>query len=270
MEQVQVTIACAGCKKRFFEAGFKVNRLGQRLKTCLECNVRDRAKRERSKCQHGRQRRLCRECEGYAAGICEHDRERHCCKVCNPDKCRRKNELAKFRTYQREGGWPIMPLVRKSTRDQCDYVAAKLARDFAKLLDENRVTKAEYDALMALRRDWTGPVEGDDPKNMMTPFERWGIPHGPSVIYAPQVTAASAYASDVNRAAWPLRCCLADPSTYSAKNRVTRWLCLSCRAGWEATWDAIRENPAARCPSCVAKGPTLTDDELAEILGFAL
>ena len=31
------TIRCSCCKKKFYEEGFKVNRLGQRLKTCLEC-----------------------------------------------------------------------------------------------------------------------------------------------------------------------------------------------------------------------------------------
>lgn len=48
MEPARVTIACAGCKKRFFEEGFKVNRLGARLKTCLECNERDKARRARA------------------------------------------------------------------------------------------------------------------------------------------------------------------------------------------------------------------------------
>ena len=34
------TIRCSRCKKHFFADGFKVNRLGRRLKTCLECNDR--------------------------------------------------------------------------------------------------------------------------------------------------------------------------------------------------------------------------------------
>ena len=178
----QETIQCSRCKKRFFEDGFKVSRLGRRNKTCLECNVRAKADAERNKCPHGRQRNLCRDCGGKSR--CEHDRQRNSCRDCNPDGCRRANELGKFRTYQREGGWPIMPLVRKSTRDQCDYVAIKLAREFTKLLEEGRVTQAEYDALMTLRRHWTGPVENDDPQNLMTPFDRWGIPHGPSPVYA--------------------------------------------------------------------------------------
>ena len=38
----EMIIKCTGCKKHFFEDGFKVNRLGRRLKTCLECNERAR------------------------------------------------------------------------------------------------------------------------------------------------------------------------------------------------------------------------------------
>ena len=37
----QQLIQCSGCKKRFFEDGFKVSRLKKRLRTCLECNERD-------------------------------------------------------------------------------------------------------------------------------------------------------------------------------------------------------------------------------------
>ncbi len=35
------------CYKRFFVDGFKVNRLGRRNKTCLECTARSKADRER-------------------------------------------------------------------------------------------------------------------------------------------------------------------------------------------------------------------------------
>ena len=43
----QETIQCSRCKKKFFEDGFKVDRLGHRLKTCLECNARRRAAAQR-------------------------------------------------------------------------------------------------------------------------------------------------------------------------------------------------------------------------------
>ena len=34
--------ACSGCHKKFYLLGFKVNRLGLRNKTCLECAARRR------------------------------------------------------------------------------------------------------------------------------------------------------------------------------------------------------------------------------------
>ena len=76
----QETIRCSRCKKRFFEDGFKVNRLGRRLKTCLECNERVKVEQERYRCPHGRQRSRCRECDGV--GICDHNRLRFQCYQC--------------------------------------------------------------------------------------------------------------------------------------------------------------------------------------------
>ena len=43
----QALIQCSGCKKKFFTDGFKVTRLGKRLKTCLECNARGLANKHR-------------------------------------------------------------------------------------------------------------------------------------------------------------------------------------------------------------------------------
>ena len=34
--------ACSGCHKKFYLSGFKINRLGLRNKTCLECAARRR------------------------------------------------------------------------------------------------------------------------------------------------------------------------------------------------------------------------------------
>ena len=39
--------ACSGCHKKFYADGFKVTRLGLRLKTCLECNARYALKQDR-------------------------------------------------------------------------------------------------------------------------------------------------------------------------------------------------------------------------------
>jgi len=40
MNNLELEIKCTGCKKKFHASGFKNNRLGHRLKTCLECNGR--------------------------------------------------------------------------------------------------------------------------------------------------------------------------------------------------------------------------------------
>ena len=39
--------ACSGCHKKFYADGFKINRLGLRHKTCLECSARALAKQAR-------------------------------------------------------------------------------------------------------------------------------------------------------------------------------------------------------------------------------
>ena len=158
----------------------RFNAAGQELFKCSQCSGW-RTDEEYDKDRHGIRRKGCLPCRlKREAKRCEHNLQPHSCRKCNPDGSRRANELKKFRTYQREGGWPIMPLIRQPTRAQCEFTTAKLTRDFTKLLEEGRVTQAEYDGLMALRRDWTGPIANDDPQNLLTPFQRWGIPHGPS------------------------------------------------------------------------------------------
>ena len=42
----EAPIQCSGCKKKFFSDGFKVTRLGKRLKTCIECNKRHLVKKQ--------------------------------------------------------------------------------------------------------------------------------------------------------------------------------------------------------------------------------
>ena len=46
-EVERIPIQCCGCKKKFFPDGFKVTRLGRRMKTCIECNDRQRLKQRR-------------------------------------------------------------------------------------------------------------------------------------------------------------------------------------------------------------------------------
>ena len=68
-----------------------------------------------------------------------------------------------------------MPVVRGTEQRSHILISDKLALAFTELLDEGRVSQNEYDALIALHREWTGPVENDDPQNLLTPFQRWGV-----------------------------------------------------------------------------------------------
>ena len=47
LDSEQTPIQCCGCKKKFFSNGFRVTRLGRRLKTCIECNDRQAKKQRR-------------------------------------------------------------------------------------------------------------------------------------------------------------------------------------------------------------------------------
>ena len=76
----QEIIQCSRCKKKHFVSHFRVNRLGRRNKTCLDCNAQKKAADERNKCQHLRRRNQCKECGG--ASICQHLRRRNQCKEC--------------------------------------------------------------------------------------------------------------------------------------------------------------------------------------------
>jgi len=62
MAAEQEPIQCTACKKKFYEDGFKTNRLGRRLKTCLECNARDRVRHERFKNRHPNRCSRCSRC----------------------------------------------------------------------------------------------------------------------------------------------------------------------------------------------------------------
>jgi hypothetical protein len=80
MAEQQEIIKCTQCKKKFFPDGFKVNRLGVRNKTCLECAERRKTSRDNNKCPHGRQKSICKDCGG--SGICEHNRQKRYCNEC--------------------------------------------------------------------------------------------------------------------------------------------------------------------------------------------
>jgi len=57
MDTKEETFKCSRCNKRFFMNGFHISRLGERQKTCIQCNT------NRPKCSHNtRLDRKCNEC----------------------------------------------------------------------------------------------------------------------------------------------------------------------------------------------------------------
>ena len=70
-------IKCSCCKKKFFENGFGINRLGQRYKTCIECKNRmsiypRRFTYESRACEHGGHKTHCKICDfnSWLMGLC--------------------------------------------------------------------------------------------------------------------------------------------------------------------------------------------------------
>ena len=72
-------VKCLKCKCYRSEASF-FNDKGRRLKTCQNCRDLAVKSREKCKCEHGRERRKCKQCGG--SSICEHNRERNKCREC--------------------------------------------------------------------------------------------------------------------------------------------------------------------------------------------
>ena len=68
---------CSGCKHLKEEADFEVYKKNIRRKTCIACKER----RIGLHCDHGRERRKCKECDGDS--ICKHQRQRSQCKECD-------------------------------------------------------------------------------------------------------------------------------------------------------------------------------------------
>jgi hypothetical protein len=93
MEDTREVVRCTGCQLKHYTDNFKVNRLGQRLKTCLQCNERDRVRRKGrvdkpckpTMCEHGKQLRRCLPCGGGC--VCSHGRRSDKpCRDCPADK----------------------------------------------------------------------------------------------------------------------------------------------------------------------------------------
>ena len=158
MAQVQDTIQCAGCKKRFFDDGFRTTRLGARLKTCLECNARDKVKRAVRKCPHAKQKSDCRTCTPNA--YCEHGKRklRHTCAVCDVagnTKHVADNALRLRARHAREfaSGWPYGH-VQTSPQRFYNTIVDMWKATFAKMLADGEIDEPYHAQILANLKPW--------------------------------------------------------------------------------------------------------------------
>jgi len=83
-------VKCERCNCYRSEESF-FNNKGRRLKTCQNCRDMATRSREKCKCEHGRRRNLCKDCEGTS--ICNHNRIKSSCKECGGTSICNHNRL---------------------------------------------------------------------------------------------------------------------------------------------------------------------------------
>ena len=73
-------IKCGRCKCYRYPSQF-INDKGRTLKTCSRCRTKGKKSDEKNKCEHGRRKSRCIECDG--SSICSHNKtQRNKCKLC--------------------------------------------------------------------------------------------------------------------------------------------------------------------------------------------
>ena len=224
----QETIRCSRCKKNFFADGFKVNRLGRRLKTCIECCASRNASSECNKCPHGRTRNMCRECGG--ASICEHNRRRRQCRECGGSSICEHGHL-------RAHCWSCDPAgaLWKRAKNRIGMAIgtkARAGRSTADLLGCDKATF--YHHIEALFKDgmcWARISEIDIDHRM--PIGYKGVAGGSPTL----------------------------------EEKVARLDYRNCQPLWAAD-NMAKGNRWADPPAEKPPALTLTDDELAELIGF--
>ena len=99
---------CGMCRTRTHISEFKIKK-GLTLKTCNRCLESQKVKNEKNKCEHGKQRTICKDCGGnsicehhiqryrcYQCGgssVCEHNRQRHMCIQCKGSQVCEHNRI---------------------------------------------------------------------------------------------------------------------------------------------------------------------------------
>ena len=99
---------CARCKVNILVSEFKERRNGELNKSCnrcLEVKKAWKANHPETKCEHGKQKHICKECKG--SSICEHQRRKNECRFCAGDSfedalfgCVKINESKKSVVFQ--------------------------------------------------------------------------------------------------------------------------------------------------------------------------
>jgi len=223
MSEEGETIQCTTCRKCFFEDGFKVNRLGRRLKTCLECNTRDKASRERDK----------QEPEKVGKKQAVWWRLKN-----NPE------QLAARRTQQVLSGY------KKDFPDDPDQPTSSEEAAIKRVLQHRARAKrvAEEKGQEALAIHNRNIVKAAPPE-VLVASNSWGRGRMHHI-----------HTQGVNEDARRMGFVMVNPENYSAKNRLTEWVCLTCEKHWEMKWAALKSDPSSRLCLCI------TDDELNAIL----
>ena len=150
----QELIQCSGCKKRFFADGFRTTRLGRRLKTCLECNARDKVKRDHQQCLHGKQKWDCKACSPDK--FCEHGKckARHTCSVCDAVRNTRRMRIRNSREFATQpGGWPYEH-VRLGSQSMYDTVVNGWKKTFATALQDGDIDEDYHAKILANLKPW--------------------------------------------------------------------------------------------------------------------
>ncbi len=80
MNSNQDRVQCVRCKVNLPHTDFKKKRNGNLYRRCVQCTDKEAEYRNTHKCQHGRQKSICKECQG--CGICEHNKRRSRCTEC--------------------------------------------------------------------------------------------------------------------------------------------------------------------------------------------
>lgn len=86
---------CNGCHGLKPNSDF-LNATGRVLKCCIRCRTRQKKYEHVKKCEHNKQRNLCRECGG--SSICEHNKQRNYCRECGGSSfCEHNKQRAQCR-----------------------------------------------------------------------------------------------------------------------------------------------------------------------------